>query len=109
MTFPVVIGFVGPGIGSVGLGVVVQVEYLHDPVPNGLTLEDFFDRHTFAVSSVYAVQLVNHVFEFFDVCHDLIAKKQPFKSFFTELPLLQFRFIFEFEDALTFVIEFDLC
>ena len=53
-----------PGVRCVGLGVVVQIEYFHDALPNRLTLPNLFDRDGLTVRSLSAVQMVNHVPQF---------------------------------------------
>jgi hypothetical protein len=44
----------------------LQMKDLDYPLPHGLTLEGFMDGDAFDVRSFDAVQLANHVCEFFD-------------------------------------------
>ena len=66
-----------PGIGSVGLGMALEVEYLHHPVPKHLALKDFGYMHTFNVLRLRLVQLADHVLEFFYLGHAVASSRSP--------------------------------
>jgi hypothetical protein len=55
------IGFVRPSVNTVGLGMVVQVEDLDNPVPDCLAVPRLFNRHAFDVRGVGAVQFVDYL------------------------------------------------
>src|ERR1017187_1343739 len=68
---------VRPGIGSVGLGVAMQLKNFYNPVPDGLTVESLCDWNAFEVAGFHAVQLVDYVLEFLDVTHLAASTKSP--------------------------------
>jgi hypothetical protein len=69
-----------PGIGCVGLGVAVEIEDFHNPIPHCLTLEDLFDGHTFTMSSLRTVETVNRLAKLVDII-DIHFHKRPSRKF----------------------------
>jgi hypothetical protein len=45
----------------------MKLEYLYNPVPHGLSLKHFFDRHAFNVRGANAMQMSNQFPQFRDV------------------------------------------
>jgi hypothetical protein len=58
---PWIVRLMRPGIGSVCLGVALEVEDLNYPVPNGLTFPSLFYGDAFPIDGYPAVELLNHV------------------------------------------------
>src|ERR1017187_1377097 len=54
---------VRPGIGSVGLGVAMQLKNFYNPVPDGLTVESLCDWNAFEVAGFHAAQRVMRLYE----------------------------------------------
>jgi len=68
---------VQPGIGRICLGMVVQIEYFHNPIPYRLTLKDFLHRHAFTVRSFRTVKLMDDYLEVVYMAHAVASTKSP--------------------------------
>src|ERR1700682_1824195 len=64
-----IIGAFGPRVDAAGRGVVAEVEYLYDPLPNRFTSECLFDRHALDVRRVRPVKASDHIAQFLQVRH----------------------------------------
>src|ERR1035441_9082723 len=72
-----IVGRMGPRICRIRLGVPAQIEYLNDPIPHSLAVKNLFYRNALAMRGWHAMQLVDHVYEFFDGRQDAASTRSP--------------------------------
>lgn len=72
MPFPALVRFVRPRVNAMGFGMVMQVENLHNPLPNRFSLKRLFYGDALDVCSLRPMQFVDHFSKVVDVAHRLI-------------------------------------